>query len=241
MKTLARLFVNQPLTEGHPLGLNEAQSRYLGATLRAQIGDAVALFNGRDGEWLARVSQVAKRQVQLELKQQTRRYSRASDTWLVFAPVKNEKIDFIAKRATELGISRIQPVITQHTMVSRVNGERLQANVIEAAEQCGRVDVPEVAEALKLKDLLAGWDHARLLIHCDESGEGESPRTLLPSLKAGPCAVLIGPEGGFSPVERSILKNLPYIKRLSLGPTILRAETAAVAALANVQAWVVGW
>lgn len=232
-----RLFVNAPLAEGAEFALPEMQAHFLRATLRCKEGEYVLVFNGKDGEWRARIGLVGKRDVSLVAEAQTLPQKTGPDVWLAFAPVKNEKIDYTARRATEMGVSALFPVLTERTAVSRVNVERLRANVAEAAEQCGRLDVPEVRDPRPLAPALDDWPPARLLLFCDESGEGASVRALLPMLPPGPCGVLIGPEGGFSPAEQAFIRALPFARGLSLGPRILRAETAALAALAHAQAW----
>lgn len=241
-KIRARLFVpHATLEAGASVTPDDAQARYLLATLRMQDGEAVALFNGRDGEWEAHAA--LKSRKSLELRAVSRRAAQKGvpDIRLLFAPVKNEKVDFLVKRAVELGIRAAQPVITRYTMVSRVNTERLRANAVEAAEQCGRMDVPEIVEPKPLERVLSEWDAGRTLLFCDEEGQGAPIRSLLPSLPKGAYGVLIGPEGGFSPDERDMLRRLPFVRAVSLGPRILRAETAALAALANVQAWLGDW
>lgn len=240
-KIKTRLFVNEPLAPAVSLELVEGQAHYLIHTLRVRAGDAVALFNGRDGEWQAEVQLVGKRAVQLGVAGKLSPQKPSPDLWLLFAPVKNEKIDYTVKRCTELGVSVLQPVMTQRTIVSRVNMERLQANAVEAAEQSGRTEVPEMREPTPLTTLLGAWPQERILLFCDEGGSGKSLREALPSLKKAPYALLVGPEGGFTENERTMLLSLPFVKALSLGPRILRAETAALAALANVQAWVGDW
>jgi 16S rRNA (uracil1498-N3)-methyltransferase len=240
-KIKTRLFVKDPLGPNASFELVEGQAHYLIHTLRAKPGDDVALFNGMDGEWRAKVQLVGKRSIQLVAEELIAPQVNAPDVWLLFAPVKNEKIDYTVKRCTELGVSVLQPVMTHRTIVSRVNMERLEANAVEAAEQSGRTEVPEVREPAPLTTLLGAWPHERTLLFCDEGGAGKSLREALPSFKKAPYALLIGPEGGFTEAERSMLLALPYVKALSLGPRILRAETAALAALANVQAWVGDW
>lgn len=237
----ARLYRQEPLHEGAAVTLTEGQHHYLAHTLRVKEGEQVALFNGQDGEWCAQIEQVSKKMVTLRVAQQRAKQTNSPDIWLLFAPVKNEKIDFTARRATELGVSALLPVITQRTVVARVNEERLLANAIEAAEQCERQDLPQVHAPQKLDAVLAAWDTTRTLLFCDESGKGEVLRELLPRLKQGRYGVLIGPEGGFSPHEREALARLLFVRAVSLGPRILRAETAALAVLSNLAAWVGDW
>ncbi len=241
-KIKARLYLRDArLREGANVTLQEAAAHYLIHTLRAKPGEWVALFNGRDGEWAAELTRVGKREADARVARQLKPQRASPPVGLVFAPVKNEKIDFLVKRAVELGVSDIWPVFTRYTIVSRVNEERLMSNAVEAAEQCGRLDVPAIHAPQKLERLLSAWPADITLLHCDESGQGEALKQALPALSPARYAVLIGPEGGFSPEERGILRGLPYIKPVSLGPRILRAETAALAALACVQAWLGDW
>jgi len=236
-KIKARLFVEVPLAAGTALWLGESQAHQLIHTLRSREGDAVSVFNGTDGEWLAHATLIKKKQVQLSVESMRAPQKNAPDIWLVFAPVKNEKIDFMVKRAVELGVSALLPVITRHTIVSRVNMERLYANAIEAAEQCGRMDVPALHEPQTLDRVLGAWSASRMLIHADESGRGLPIHRALATQVRGPAAVLIGPEGGFAGEERRMIALLSATIPVSLGPRILRAETAALAALAHAQAW----
>lgn len=240
-KIKTRLFVDASLHPGAQLTLEDAQAHYLLHTLRIQPGEAVALFNGREGEWLAVAEGMAKKTVALAVHTQLRAQKNAPDIWLAFAPVKNEKIDYMVKRAVELGVSALLPVITRRTVVTRVNLERLRANAVEAAQQCGRMDVPALHPPQPLTTLLGSWQPARRLLHCDEAGGGQPVRALLPQLPPGPCALLTGPEGGFDREEQALLRARPFVMALSLGPRILRAETAALAALANIQAWLGDW
>lgn len=241
-KPMTRLYVMDALTSGTRIAFEESQSHYLGATLRARGGEDIALFNGRDGEWRATLVQAGKRAWAADISEQVKPQAGVPDVWLAFAPVKNEKIDYTVKRATELGVSALLPVMTRHTIVSRINTERLRANIIEAAEQCGRLEVPELHAAVSLEALLSHWPKERLLLHADESGQGKSLPQVLSRVGTGvPAAILIGPEGGFSPEERALLKTLPFVHGFSLGPRILRAETAALAALACVQAHLGDW
>lgn len=242
-KPRARLYVGgSALGAGCMLAIEEGQAHYLLSTLRLREGEQVMVFNGRDGEWLATAQEIRKKSLSLRVAVQRAGQKYCPDIGLLFAPVKNEKIDFMVKRAVELGVSFLQPVMTRHTIVSRVNLSRLRANAIEAAEQCERMDVPELREPAPLLDMLGSWDTARTLLYCDESGKGAPLKQLLPVLPPQkPCAVLTGPEGGFSREEQERLRSLPFVKAMSLGPRILRAETAALAALANVQAWLGDW
>ena len=236
----ARLYIEESLSAGASLTLEKEQSHYLVTVLRMGEGEAVLLFNGRDGEWAARIAEAHKKNCVLELTAQTRAQEPLPDIWLLFAPVKRARLDFIAQKATEMGAAVIQPVFTERTVVTRLKDERLQANAVEAAEQCGLVAVPEVREAEKLGALLAKWDEiapGRRILFCDENEGPGATRAALEKLaadgaKGSPLAVLVGPEGGFSPGEREMLRGRSDTLAISLGPRIMRADTAAIAALA---------
>ena len=238
----ARLFVEGDLRGGASLTLDADQSHYLVNVLRMGAGAPVLLFNGRDGEWAARIRQAHKKHCVLELIERTRAQEPLPDIWLLFAPVKKARLDFIAQKATEMGAAVIQPVITARTVVTRLKDERLQANAVEAAEQCGLVAVPEVREAAKLSVLLARWSAVapgRRILFCDEGETPGAARAALERLagdgwRGAPLAVLVGPEGGFSPEERDMIRLRSDTAVLSLGPRIMRADTAAIAALAVV-------
>jgi 16S rRNA (uracil1498-N3)-methyltransferase len=223
-----RLFVDQVLSDGLSLTLDGAQANYLGNVMRLKAGDPVRLFDDRTGEWLAEVSDSAKRSVTLRLTGKLRERENVPDLWLLFAPIKKGPIDWLVEKATELGAARLQPVITQRTIVDRLNLDRLRAYMIEASEQCDRTALPELAEPVKLAALLKSWDAGRALIFADETGG--LPFTGI--AKPGPSAILIGPEGGFTPSERDAIRATPGAIGASLGPRILRAETAAAAAIA---------
>lgn len=230
-----RLFVPADLAAG-ALTLGKDQSHYVANVMRARPGDEVALFNGRQGEWRGRLDSVSKNAVVVTLDQQTRAQAPEPDLWLLAAPIKKDRIDLVAEKAAELGASALWPVFTRRTVMSRVNTERLAAHMVEAAEQCERLTVPEVREPTTLDKALDGWDASRPLLFLDESGGGAPLAAVLAGLPAGPLAVLVGPEGGFAPEERALLARLPFAHPVGLGPRILRAETAAIAALAIVQA-----
>lgn len=219
-----------------PLILGKDQSHYLANVMRAKAGDDVLLFNGRQGEWRGRLETVAKAGVVVAVAEQTRPQAAEPDLWLLAAPIKKDCIDLVAEKAAELGASLLWPVVTRRTVTSRVNTERLAAHMVEAAEQCERLTVPQVREPLALDKVLAGWDPARVVLFLDESGGGAPLVQVLADLPDGPLAVLVGPEGGFAPEERALLARLPFARPVGLGPRILRAETAAIAALAVVQA-----
>lgn len=224
-----RLYVDHPLAPSERVQLTREQAHYLFGVMRLGAGDEVLLFNGRDGEWRAGVLDSFKRGGVLECHAQTAPLQLPPDLWLLFAPIRKERTAFIVEKAAELGAARICPVQTEFTQAAnRVRQDKLQAHALEAAEQCGGTFVPAVDEVQKLGKLLDGWDPARRILFCDETLAGQSPA--LPDDK-GPWAVLIGPEGGFSPRERDRLRGLAFAHPISLGPRILRADTAAVAAL----------
>jgi len=234
-----RLYLDHPLVAGQPLLLSQAQAHYLFAVMRLAAGAQVLAFNGRQGEWLAEVVQVSKRGGTLRALAQTAPQRDPPDLWLMFAPIKKARTDFIVEKAAELGAARILPVQTDFTNAERIRQDRLQAHAIEAAEQCGGTFVPEVADLAPLARTLDGWNPARQILWADESRLGAA--ATLAGLAAGPWAVLIGPEGGFSAPERTRLGALPFVTPVSLGPRILRADTAAVAALTLWQASLGDW
>lgn len=241
MTSSIRLYITQPLAPGGSVTLEEAQAHYVARVMRARVGDALILFNGKDGEWRGEITDIAKRSVTLDVREKRREQQASPDLWLLFAPIKHARIDFIAQKATELGVSALCPVITRHTITQNVNTERLFANAVEAAEQCERLDVPEVKAPVSLQELLANWPQERRILLCDESGQSPPIRERLATLAPGPWAVLIGPEGGFAKGELELLHSLPYVQGISLGPRILRADTAALAVLACFQAWAGDW
>ena len=236
-----RLFVDQPLHVGAVADLDRNRANYLGNVLRLAAGDSVLVFNGRDGEWLATIGG-GRRSPTLDVKEQTRHQQSPTDIRYVFAPLKHARLDYIVQKAVEMGASALCPVITQHTQVSRTNTERMRANIIEAAEQCGILNLASVAEPLPLAGFLASRDRHRLLVFCDEDADRADPIEALRAASRGSGTdVLIGPEGGFAEEERALLMKQPNILRLALGPRILRADTAGVAALALVQAALGDW
>lgn len=234
-----RLHVEHPLGPGQAVPLTEAQAHYLFGVMRLGVGARVALFNGRDGEWTAEVARAAKRGGDLACIEQAAPQLNPPDLWLLFAPIKKTRTDFIVEKAAELGAARIIPVQTDFTNSERIRQDRLQAHAVEAAEQCGGTFVPEVSDLVPLAKLLAGWDGARRILWADESLAG--PAETLAGLAPGPWAILIGPEGGFSEPERARLRGLPFVTPVSLGPRILRADTAACAALTLWQAALGDW
>jgi 16S rRNA (uracil1498-N3)-methyltransferase len=236
-----RLFVDTALESGMTVTLERDQSNYLGNVLRLKDGDSILVFNGRDGEWLASING-RKRLDSLEIKSRTRPQDRLPDLAYVFAPLKHARLDYMVQKAVEMGVSSLQPVLTRFTQVARVNGERMRANVIEAAEQCGILGIAEVAEPVAFDRFLSHRKPERLLVFCDEAADVADPLSVLRGSKAaGGIDVLIGPEGGFAEEERAALLRQPNTLRLSLGPRILRADTAGVAALALVQAALGDW
>jgi 16S rRNA (uracil1498-N3)-methyltransferase len=232
MKTAKiRLYVEHPLGQGQTVPLTRDQAHYLFGVMRQGVGDAVLLFNSRDGEWRAVVAEAGKRGGLLRVEEQTSPQRDPPDLWLLFAPIKKARTDFIVEKAAEMGAARILPVQTAFTNSDRIRQDRLQAHAIEAAEQCGGTFVPEVCELQKLDRLLADWPEGRQLMFCDEALAGGSS-ALSGGLATGtPWAILIGPEGGFSEAERARLHALPFAHAIALGPRILRADTAAVAAM----------
>jgi 16S rRNA (uracil1498-N3)-methyltransferase len=239
-----RLFVHAPLVPDRALALDRAQANYLVNVLRLRSGDGVLVFNGHDGEWRARLAVEGRNKAALALTEQTRPQPAPGSLHYIFTPLKHARLDYMVQKAVEMGASRLQPVLTRHVQAERVNLNRMRANAVEAAEQCGILNVPEVGEPLALAKLLAGFDAARLLVFCDEDAEVKDPVAALAAVRtdgAQPLAVLIGPEGGFAAEEREAILRLPRVVRLALGPRILRADTAAVAALALVGAVLGDW
>ena len=237
-----RLFVDAPLGAGQMVPLERNQSNYLGNVMRLATGERILVFNGRDGEWQAQIIG-RKRPDSLEITAQRRPQDQLPDIAYVFAPLKHARLDYMVQKAVEMGAAKLQPVLTRFTQVSRVNSERMRANVIEAAEQCGILSLADVAEPLPLDRYLAQRHQERLLVFCDEAAETASPLQALRSGLTAPDGIdiLIGPEGGFADEERALLLRQPKTLRLSLGPRILRADTAGVAALALVQAALGDW
>lgn len=248
---MQRLYVTADLGAGAEVEATAGQAHYLRTVLRLDAGRPVLVFNGRDGEWQATIAApgsrtAAKRGCVLLVGHQTRVQEGGPDLHYLFAPLKKARLDYMVEKATEMGAAVLQPVLTQHTQAERLNHDRMGANVVEAAEQCGILRVPQVRAAVKLEALLTGWDAGRWLIFCDEDADTANPLEALARVSpasgpAPPLAVLIGPEGGFSQAERSRLLVLPFVVRLALGPRILRADTAAVAALALVNAALGDW
>jgi 16S rRNA (uracil1498-N3)-methyltransferase len=238
-----RLYVEAPLAAAVSLALDPAQINYLRNVLRLRPNDPVLVFNGREGEWRAMLANSGKRALSLVVGQQVRAQTRPPDLHYLFAPLKHARLDYLVQKAVEMGAGRLQPVLTRHTQLTRVNLDRMRANTIEAAEQCGILTLPEIAAPVSFDRMIADRDPARLLVFCDEDADVRDPVAALASRRAQrqPLAVLVGPEGGFSDDERAALLAAPNVVRLALGPRILRADTAAVAALALVAAVLGDW
>ena len=238
---LQRLYVTSNLEPGAAVTLDKDQAHYLGNVLRLKQGDNLLLFNGKDGEWWTELSAIGTKEAQVRIDHQTRPQDQGPDLHYLFAPLKRARLDYMVQKATELGVSALRPVTTRHTVAERVKTRRLLANAVEAAEQCGILRVPAIMEPETLTKLLGSWDEKRRLIFADESAPHASPIEALKSCSPGPLAVLIGPEGGFEREERAGLLAKPFVLPISLGPRVMRADTAAVAALALVNAALGDW
>lgn len=238
---MQRLYLDVAIEAGAPISLDKAQINYISNVMRMKSGDVLLVFNGRDGEWQARVQFEAKRTVTLQIESQVRAQPLASDLIYCFAPLKIGRLDYMVQKAVEMGAGTLQPVITQHTQNHRLKIDKLRANAIEAAEQCGVLSIPVCNEPIKLDALLTNWNAERSLIFCDEDASTNNPLEKLAPLKSKPLAVLIGPEGGFSDAERAQLNASDFVISIPLGPRILRADTAAVAAMAVIQAVAGDW
>ena len=238
---LQRLFVTADLAAGNSFTLDGQQAHYLMNVLRMAEGAELLVFNGRDGEWLARLGAKSKKAIALALLEQTRPQPPRPDLVYCFAPLKQGRLDYLVQKAVEMGAGVLQPVVTQHTQVAKIGTERIEANAIEAAEQCGILAIPEVRETVRLDRLLAAWEGDRRLIFCDEDSATNNPLPALQALAEKKLGLLVGPEGGFSDDERRQLRALPCVTAIPLGPRILRADTAAVAALAVIQATIGDW
>jgi 16S rRNA (uracil1498-N3)-methyltransferase len=235
-----RLYVDAMLGDGARVAPSDAQAHYLLHVMRAKAGDRVSLFNGRDGEWLASIAEVSKRACTMVCEKQTCPQTGAPDIWLCFAPIKKTPADYVVQKATELGVSALQPVFTRRTIVTRVNEERMVANAIEAAEQSDRLSVPQIREPVTLEKLCQNWPHERRIVFCDEGGDAVPIADAVKDLR-GPLALLTGPEGGFDAAERTLIRSHGFVTPVSLGPRILRADTAALASLAVLQAVAGDW
>jgi 16S rRNA (uracil1498-N3)-methyltransferase len=243
-KSLPRLHVTEDLEAGRGVALGHDQTSYLLSVLRLRAGDEVILFNGRDGAWRTTIIEAHRKGAVLEPVEQIAPQTPPADLWYGFAPLKTGRLDYVVQKATELGAGIIQPVITRYTQVHRLKLEKLEANVIEAAEQCEVLTVPMVAPEIALAELLGGWRETqglRRLVVADEGAASSSPVGALEALRGLPVGLLVGPEGGFAEEERAMLLVQPFVVPISLGPRILRADTAAVAALALIQAIIGDW
>jgi len=242
-----RLFVDAPLAEGAQVPLERDQANYLSNVLRLSAGAAVLAFNGRDGEWHAELAQASRKNLALRVAERTREQTEGYDLHYLFAPLKHARLDSMVQKAVEMGVSRLTPVITGHTQAERVNLARMRANAIEAAEQCGILSIAEIDEPVRLAKLIKDWTPSRLLVFCDETADVKDPLAALTATQGDalvgplPVSVLIGPEGGFTAEERAALCDLPNVVRIALGPRILRADTAAIAALTLVQVALGDW
>ncbi len=241
---MQRLFMRSRLTAGAVIDLDRGQTNYLTNVLRMNAGAAIRVFNGREGEWRASLTQSGRRGWALTIEEEERPQEERPDLHYLFAPLKQARLDYMVQKAVEMGVGRLAPVLTQHGQVGKVNVERMEANAIEAAEQCGLLSIPSIEEPVPLGDLLDNWPSAqpgRRIIFCDEAAPQDDPIAALGAVKETKFAVLIGPEGGFSADERARLRTRPFVTAVSLGPRILRADTAAVAALTLVQAVFGDW
>jgi 16S rRNA (uracil1498-N3)-methyltransferase len=237
-----RLYVEAPLGSGLQVVPTESQAHYLLTVMRSREGDQVRLFNGRDGEWRARLAEITRKRCVLICEAQSAPQADVPDLWLVFAPIKKTPADYVVKKATELGVRVLQPAITRRTVARRVNSERMRANAIEAAEQSGRVSVPEVHEAKDIDVVLNRWPQDRRILFCDECGDADPIANALARMERGaPWAILTGPEGGFDPEERALIRSHASVVPVTLGPRIMRADTAALAALAVWQSLLGDW
>ncbi|TIT18543.1 MAG: 16S rRNA (uracil(1498)-N(3))-methyltransferase [Mesorhizobium sp.] len=238
---MQRLFVPDELGPDIEFDVGPQQSHYLSHVLRLGEGAELLVFNGRDGEWSAAIAAKSKKAVRLKVMELQRPQPPVPDLVYCFAPLKQGRLDYLVQKAVEMGAGILQPVITQHTQVTRLGIERLRANVVEAAEQCGILAVPELLEAEKFERLLSNWDRERRLIFCDEDASTNNPLPALQAVRENKLGLLVGPEGGFSDEERRMLRALPFVTAIPLGPRILRADTAAVAAMALIQATIGDW
>ncbi|SDQ77540.1 16S rRNA (uracil1498-N3)-methyltransferase [Pseudovibrio sp. Tun.PSC04-5.I4] len=241
---MQRLFINKPLKAGLKIPADRAQANYLLNVLRMTEGGLVLVFNGKDGEWRAQLFPTGRKSCALVVTEQVRKQTEQSQLDYLFAPLKVARLDYMVQKAVEMGAGRLRPVLTQHTQTPKLKLERMEANILEACEQCGILHIPEIEDAVKLTSLLNNWEQneqGRTLIFCDEGEHSQNPLDALEGLEKGPLAVLIGPEGGFSEEERALLRSKDYVRAIPLGPRILRADTAAVAAMAVVQAKLGDW
>jgi 16S rRNA (uracil1498-N3)-methyltransferase len=238
---MQRLFVDAPLSQGLAVETNSEQFNYLANVLRLTEGSEILVFNGRDGEWRVNLSFPTRKRILLTAVEETRPQPAPCDLHYLFAPLKVGRLDYLVQKAVEMGAGLLQPVMTQHVQAKITNLDKLKANVVEAAEQCGILGIPEVAEPVKLFELLDQWPEDRRIVYCDEGDAGQNPLPLLSKIEEKKLALLVGPEGGFSEQERERLRSLDFVTAIPLGPRILRADTAAVAAMAVIQAAIGDW
>jgi 16S rRNA (uracil1498-N3)-methyltransferase len=238
---MQRLFVDAPLSQGLAVETNSEQFNYLANVLRLTEGSEILVFNGRDGEWRVNLSFPTRKRILLTAVEETRPQPAPCDLHYLFAPLKVGRLDYLVQKAVEMGAGLLQPVMTQHVQGKITNLDKLKANVVEAAEQCGILGIPEVAEPVKLFELLDQWPEDRRIVYCDEGDAGQNPLPLLSKIEEKKLALLVGPEGGFSEQERERLRSLDFVTAIPLGPRILRADTAAVAAMAVIQAAIGDW
>ncbi|MBB3313124.1 16S rRNA (uracil1498-N3)-methyltransferase [Rhizobium sp. BK196] len=238
---MQRLFIDAPLSKGAAVEASFDQFNYLANVLRMEEGAEILLFNGRDGEWKGSLTFPTRKRILLTVSEETRPQPAPSDLHYLFAPLKVGRMDYLVQKAVEMGAGLLQPVMTQHVQGKITNLDKIRANVIEAAEQCGILGIPDVAEPVRLADLLDRWPADRRIIYCDEGDAGQNPLPLLSRVTERKLALLVGPEGGFSEEERARLRSLDFVTAIPLGPRILRADTAAVAAMAVIQAAIGDW
>ncbi|MEZ2222400.1 16S rRNA (uracil(1498)-N(3))-methyltransferase [Rhizobium sp. RCC_161_2] len=238
---MQRLFVVSDIRANAAIEADQEQFNYLANVLRMEDGAELLIFNGRDGEWKASLSFPSRKRILMTPVEETRPQPAPSDLHYLFAPLKVGRLDYLVQKAVEMGAGLLQPVMTQHVQGKITNLDKVRANVIEAAEQCGILGIPEVAEPVKLADLLERWPRERRIIYCDEGDAGQNPLPLLAKIEEKHLALLVGPEGGFSEEERALLRSLDFVTAIPLGPRILRADTAAVAAMAVIQAAIGDW
>lgn len=236
-----RFYLSDDLQEGAEITCDHTQVKYLTNVLRLETGDQILIFNGRDGEWRAEISRVKRNECRLTIMERVRLQEAGPDIHYLFAPLRQARLDYMVQKATEMGVAVLQPVLTHRTIAGRVNLVRMRANAVEAAERCGILRVPEIVAPVKLEEMLDGWDPASPLIYCDEGADVIAPLDALGRVESGPVSVLVGPEGGFDGEERDSLRKQSFVVPISLGPRVLRADTAAVAALALVNAVLGDW
>jgi 16S rRNA (uracil1498-N3)-methyltransferase len=241
MRQKIRLYTNADLKENNAIELNKEQSHYISSVMRQKEGHIVSLFNAACGEWDAIINYISKKNSSLTVTTQTRTPQKEPDLWLLFAPVKNTGVSLIVQKATELGVSKIIPITTERTIVRKINKERIEAIAIEASEQSERISIPKVLDIVSLKDILSEFPEDRKLIFCDESGNGEEAKKILLNQQKGKYAVIVGPEGGFSEAEQQVISSLDNSLPIGLGPRILKADTAVIAALSCVQMLLGDW